>query len=88
MEETAGIMKKEPANNVKKRRKSRLVNWILSLSLLIGVGLLAYPTVSNAWNTYYQSRAIVRYADNIAEMNQDEIDAMLDAELRQEGETP
>ncbi len=79
MEETAGIMKKEPANNVKKRRKSRVVNCILSLSLLIGVGLLAYPTVSNAWNTYYQSRAIVRYADNIAEMNQDEIDAMLDS---------
>ncbi len=71
----------DTANKKKKKRRSRFVNLLLTLFLLAGVGLLAYPTVSDAWNSYYQSRAIIRYADNIAEMNRDEIDRML-AEAR------
>ncbi len=71
MNENAEQLKK------KKKRRSRLVNLFLTLILLGGIGLLSYPTVSDAWNTYYQSRAIIRYADDIAAMNQDEIDEML-----------
>ena len=47
----------------------KLVNLLLSLTLLIGVGLLLYPTVSDYWNSFHQSRAIASYAESIHEMD-------------------
>ena len=49
--------------------KKKLVNLLLSLTLLIGVGLLLYPTVSDYWNSFHQSRAIASYAESIHEMD-------------------
>ncbi len=39
---------------------------------MIGAGLLAYPTFSNWWNSYHQSRAVVSYASAVAQINDDE----------------
>ena len=42
---------------------------ILVLILFIGLSLLLYPSVSDYWNSMHQSRAIVEYAQQVAEMD-------------------
>ena len=37
--------------------------------LLAGVGLLAYPTVSDYWNSFHQTRMIMSYNENLASMD-------------------
>lgn len=48
----------------------RLVMALLGLILICGVGLLLYPTVSNLWNSYHQTRAIVSYTEQTSEMDE------------------
>ena len=38
--------------------KKKLTNIILVAALLAGAGLLIYPSFSNYWNSFHQSRAI------------------------------
>lgn len=58
--------------------KNNLVNLILILIFLVGVGLILYPSVSDYWNKLHQSRAISHYADTIAQMDTSEMDAILE----------
>lgn len=44
----------------------------LVVVLLAGVALLAYPTVSNYWNSFHQSRAIGNYVAMVDDMDDDE----------------
>ncbi len=61
--------------------KKHLVNLILFGIILIGIGLLAYPTFSDWWNSFHQSRAIQSYATAVANLNKDEYDRIIaDAE--------
>lgn len=41
----------------------------LVLALIAGLAMLAYPTVSDWWNTLHQSRLIAGYADTVARMD-------------------
>ncbi len=51
---------------MKNKKKSRnLITIILLAALLVGTFLLAYPTVSNWWNTRIQSRAVDDYNDAV-----------------------
>lgn len=45
---------------------------ILLIALMIGISLLLYPTISDYWNSFHQSRAIAGYAEAVAQM--DEVD--------------
>ena len=54
--------------------RNTIVNLILVLIFLIGVGLLLYPSFSDYWNSFHQSRAIASYADEIATMSNDELE--------------
>ena len=45
---------------------------VLIIVLLFGVALLLYPTVSNYWNSFHQSRAIGSYVAKVDEMDDDE----------------
>lgn len=56
----------------KKRAKSNASSIFLILVLIVGVSLLLYPTVSDYWNSFHQSRAIASYAEAVAEV--DEVD--------------
>ncbi len=44
---------------------------VLIAVLLAGVSLLLYPTVSNYWNSFHQSRAIGSYVGKVEEMDND-----------------
>lgn len=41
--------------------KRKIINVLTGLLFLIGFGILVYPTVSNQWNTFRQSRLISSY---------------------------
>ena len=43
--------------------KKKKRNWITGLSLLL------YPTVSDYWNSFHQSRAIASYAEDVAKLD-------------------
>ena len=48
--------------------KRTLINLAFGLLFLVGFGVLSYPTVSDQWNTYRQSRLISTYEAAVAEM--------------------
>jgi len=62
------------------RRKSSVAsNLFLVLILLIGLGIMAYPTVSDWWNSFHQSRAIASYVAQIENVDDAEVQAIIDA---------
>ena len=55
----------------KKARKNWIFTLLLLLIFLAGLSLLLYPTVSDYWNSFHQSRAIASYVDTVAELDDD-----------------
>ena len=52
-----------------KKKSSNLITILLFLMLLAGLSLLLYPTVSDYWNSFHQSRAIASYAEQVAQID-------------------
>lgn len=50
---------------------------ILLLILLIGAGLIAYPSFADWWNSFHQSRAVASYAEAVANMNTEEYERII-----------
>ena len=57
-----------------KKNKGNFTTLLLILVLLAGLSLLLYPTVSDYWNSFHQTRAIATYAENVAIMDQEQYD--------------
>lgn len=55
--------------------KRKLINILLALLFLVGFGILIYPTVSNQWNTYRQSRLISNYEAALEPMTEEDYTA-------------
>lgn len=51
--------------------KKRLPTIILVLIFLTGLSLLLYPTVSDYWNSFHQSRAIASYVEDVTGLDDD-----------------
>ena len=57
-----------------KKNKGNFITLLLVLILLAGLSLLLYPSVSDYWNSLHQTRAIATYAEEVANLNQDQYD--------------
>ena len=68
------------------KKKSSFVTAILIAALLAGALLLLYPTVSDYWNSFHQSRAIASYAEQVADLDNNTYDQIW-AEARAYNET-
>ncbi|MDC7279418.1 class C sortase [Butyrivibrio fibrisolvens] len=55
--------------------KQRIFKGLIFILFVVGFGLLAYPTISNEWNNYVQSRLINNYENSITEMTQEDYSA-------------
>jgi len=79
------MKKKQPqpgSGNTKPKKKShRATNIILVLILLLGAGIAGYPAFSEYWNSMHQSRAIMGYAERVAELSNEEYDEVWKAAL-------
>ena len=56
------------------KKKSSFVTAIRIAALLAGALLLLYPTVSDYWNSFHQSRAIASYAEQVADLDDNTYD--------------
>ena len=59
-----------------KKKKGNFINLILVLILLVGLSLLLYPTVSDYWNSFHQTRAIASYAEDVSLLDSDAYDKL------------
>jgi len=53
-------------------KKNTFSNIMLILMLVIGLSLLLYPSFSDYWNRMHQTRAIARYAEQVANLNDED----------------
>ena len=65
-----------------KKKNNKRTTVILVVLLLAGLSLLLYPTVSDYWNSFHQTRAIASYAETVAELDNTQYDALWDAAQR------
>ena len=81
----AGFLKRKEKNKATHRGDGEMVlssgraNALLTLSLVVGIFLLAYPSVADYWNNFQQRRAIMGYAEQVAQMSVDEYAGYIEA---------
>ena len=56
----------------------RLFTVILVAALVVGVCLLVYPSFADYWNSIHQTHAVMSYAENVANMDGEEYQRILD----------
>lgn len=56
--------------------KKNLSSIILVLIFIIGLSLLLYPSFSDYWNSFHQSRAIASYAETVTTIDDDQYEKM------------
>ena len=65
-------------------------NWLVTILLLMtmaaGVGLIAYPSFSEYWNSVHQSNVVMSYAENVAKINTEEYEGILNEARRYNAE--
>ncbi len=69
----------QTSSDYNKKKKSNLTTWLLVLLLLIGAAIMAYPTVSDWWNSFHASRAIASYSTTVENTDHEKLNAMLEA---------
>ena len=71
--------KKNRKERVKPARGNadRAFTLILVAAMLVGIGLLLYPSLADYWNSFHQSRAVMSYAEHVSDMNAEEYDRLL-----------
>ena len=57
--------------------KKHLSTIILIVIFLVGLSLLLYPSFSDWWNSFHQSRAVATYVESMTSMGNEEYERML-----------
>ena len=74
--------KKVRTRSEEEKRRRRRSNWgtfFLVMMLLVGLGIMAYPTVSDWWNSFHASRAIASYSTTVESVDKEKLDSMIEA---------
>ena len=58
--------------------KKHISTIILIFVFIIGLSLLLYPTISDYWNSLHQSKAIATYIEQVADLDEEKYQKMLD----------
>lgn len=61
---------------MKKTKKNNLSTVFFIIVFIVGLSLLLYPTVSDYWNSIHQSRAIASYVQTIADLDEEDYEAI------------
>lgn len=56
---------------MKKKKSNYFITVILILTLLAGLSLLLYPSVSDYWNSFHQSQAISQYSEKVKNLDKE-----------------
>ena len=72
----------EPPKGGRKRGGKRRVSIstvVMTIVLVVGLGIILYPTFSDWWNSFHQSRVIQSYTEAVEQTDKKTIDSMLKA---------
>lgn len=72
-------MKKEKTTRKGRKKRISLSTIILSAIFLVGLGIILYPTVSDYWNSFHQTRAIDNYNALVEELDDTDYEALFAA---------
>lgn len=64
-------------NTVKKKKNSKLGNVLFGMIVLLGLAVIAYPTVSDWWNQRHQTQAIANYVDTVNSLSESNVQDIL-----------
>ena len=67
----------KPKKTKAKRRGPSVSTVVAAVVLVAGLGVIAYPTFSDWWNSYHQTRAIATYVSAVEDTSPEVIAAML-----------
>lgn len=59
--------------------KRKILNILFALLFLTGFGILTYPTISDQWNTFRQSRLISDYQETVSRMEEEDFEEVWEA---------
>ena len=59
--------------------KEHASTFIVSAVFLVGFGLLAYPSVSDYWNSFHQSESIMEYSETVSDMTESEYKKVIES---------
>ena len=59
--------------------RKNLLSGVMVIGLVVGIGLLAYPSVANYWNQYHQTRAIMSYSEAVGNMSNADYERILES---------
>ena len=59
--------------------RKNLLSGVMVIGLLMGIGLLAYPSVANYWNQFHQTHAIMSYSESVESISAEEYKKILDS---------
>ena len=59
--------------------RKNLLSGVMVIGLLVGIGLLAYPSVANYWNQFHQTRAIMSYGEAVDKMSNEDYERILES---------
>lgn len=59
--------------------RKHFVTLIIVTVLIAGLGLLAYPSIANYWNSFHQTRVIMDYQDTVSKMDKADYERILKA---------
>ena len=57
--------------------KKHFLTMIIMIVMLVGIGLLLYPSVANYWNQFHQTRAIMAYNDTVSSLSTKDYEKIL-----------
>lgn len=61
-----------------KKIKENSLTILLVLAIFVGLSLVLYPTVSDYWNSFHQSRAVASYLQDVEELENSEKEKLLE----------
>ena len=61
------------------KRKVSISTIVMSVILVVGLGVIAYPSISDWWNSFHQSRAIQQYSEAVEGTDPKKLEAMRQA---------
>jgi len=57
--------------------KKHFLTMIIMIVMLVGIGLLLYPSIANYWNQFHQTRAIMAYNDTVSSLSTEDYEKIL-----------
>lgn len=62
-----------------KNKRSNFTTFLLVVILFVGLSLLLYPTFSDYWNSFHQTKAISSYAEKVADLDEEKYEEVWSA---------